>query len=294
MYTTIQQINESEKNYELDIISATDEISHPNDWIIYKTKDNKYKLGIDYLSIKSFCAWYGMSYNILSSSDLIILETTDDKSVCDVITDRYKYKFKQSDTLYNITNNTTGSYKYKKIELVSIEKNIDNLKKLNTEDKYYLELDEYILNLYIDGEYKWSKVISTKYTKGIYFVLGDKIFTVIDNGYSMLDIFNLDGSLHKQIKTSMEYIETFEIIYEDSKPKILKLNGFMWHPIYMNQYILIETIFMDKMKKITYDEYDIGYKDHTFSEDEFTNPIQGCIDDSDFEDTTTYSDLKEV
>jgi hypothetical protein len=77
----------------------------------------------------------------------------------------------------------------------------------------------------------------------------------------------------------MEYIETFDIIYKDSKPKILKLSGFIWQPIFMKQYIDISTLFLDKIKEVTYGEYDLGYKEHTFLENEFSEPIQGENDE---------------
>ena len=38
MYTYIKEMNMIEKNYELNLTSLTDEVIHPNDWIIYKTK----------------------------------------------------------------------------------------------------------------------------------------------------------------------------------------------------------------------------------------------------------------
>ena len=280
MYTYIKEMNMIEKNYQIDLTNLTDEVIHPNDWIIYKTKGNEYKLCVDYLGVNSANCYYGLSsFDIKSSSDdIILLVTPIGNAICYVITDKYKYLFEQSNSNNIITNKINGSYKYTDIQLLSIEK---ILKNVDTEDKYHLELDKDILNFYIDGEYKWSKIISTRYTKGIYFVLEDKIFTVIDNGNRKLDILNLDGSLHKKIKTSMEYIETFEIIHKDNKPAILKLSGFVWQPIFMKQYIDIETLFMDKMKQVTYDEYNSGYKDHTFSEDEFTEPNQGNIDDSD-------------
>ncbi len=274
----MKEIDFIEKNHNLDISNVTNEVSHPNDWIIFKSKDNNYKLCIDYIGIKSGCAYYGLStYDILSSSDDIILDISDDKTLCEVITDKYKYKFKQIDKDYVIKNTTNGSYKHKNFELISIDKNIKNV---DTEKKYDLELDADILNFYIDGKYQWSKIISTRYTKGIYFVLEDKNFTVFSNGDRNLDILNFDGSLHKQIKTSMEYIETFDIIYKDSKPKILKLCGFVWQPIFMKQYIDIDTLFLDKIKEVTYDEYNTGYKDHTFLESEFIEPIQGDYYDS--------------
>ncbi len=278
----MKEMELNESNYRLDLTLATNEVIHPNDWIIFKSKNNKYKLCIDYIGVKSVNTYYGLSSpDILSSGDDIILEISDDKILCDVITDKYKYKFKQIDDDYVIKNITNGSYKYKNIELISIEK---NLKSVDTENKYHLELDVDILNFYIDGKYQWSKIISTRYTKGIYFILEDKIFTVISNGNRHLDILNLDGSLHKQIKTSMEYIETFDIIYKDSKPKILKLSGFIWQPIFMKQYIDIDTLFLDKIKEVTYDEYCTGYKEHTFLESEFSKPIQGDWDDSDSDD----------
>ncbi len=270
MYPYIKEISNDGTTNQVDLTSM-DKVIHPNDWIIYK-KGNIYTLCIDFLRIKTGNGCYGLpSHKIMSSSDNIVLEISDDKTICNVITDKYKYKFKNFDNNSPITNITNSSYKFKEIELLSIEKNI---KYVNTTDKYYLELDDSILNFYIDGDYKWSKIISLRYTKGIYFVLKDKIFTVIDNGGSMLDILNLDGSLYKQIKTKMDYIESFNIIYKDNEPKILKLKGFIWQPIFVKQYIDIETLFLDRIKEVTYYEDDDGDEDNhylndTYNEDDF-------------------------
>lgn len=175
-----------------------------------------------------------------------------------ITTEKYKYQFNVSDNVRDIPNSIGGIYKEKQIEFISVEKICHQTpNNLSSNDKYYLELDDNILNFYIDGIYAWSKIISLRYTSGIYFVLRDKVFTVIENGYGILDVFNLDGSLYKQIQTSTEYIENTYIINSDDygTPKFLRVDGFFWQPIYRRQYIDIETLFADKLKQKTYEEY---------------------------------------
>lgn len=96
----------------------------------------------------------------------------------------------------------------------------------------------------------------------------DKVFTVLNNGCSIFDVFNLDGSLYKQIETSMEYIETYSI----HSKKILRIHGFVWQPVYHRQYIDVETIFADKIKQKTISEYD-----NDFDEDELK--LEDLIED---------------
>ena len=268
MCSYIKEINthsdSKDSSYECDFSGISEEVSHPNDWIIYKQiQDDKqvYTLCIDYLMVKAGACLYGLSrYEIVTSNDNIILQTTDDKSECTITTEKYKYQFKVSDNVRDIPNAIGGIYKEKSIEFISVEKiSHQTSTKISTDDKYYLELDDNILNFYIDGVYAWSKIISLRYTNGIYFVLKDKVFTVIENGCGILDVFNLDGSLYKQIETSMEYIETYSIHSE----KILRINGFVWQPVYLRQYIDVETIFADKIKQKTISEYD-----NDFDEDE--------------------------
>jgi len=188
------------------------------------------------------------------------LNTNEDKSYCTITTDKYKYKFKQSDDTRDIQNAIGVIYKAKTIEFISVELIAKN--NIKSDDKYHLELDVNILNFFVDGVYQWSKIISLRYTSGIYFILRDKIFTVIENGCGTLDVFNLDGSPYKQIKTSMEYIEHSNII--DNNDKYLRLSGFIWQPIYVRQYIDIESLFGDKLKQKTLWDGD----DDDFDEDE--------------------------
>ena len=251
---------------ECDFSNVNGEVSHPNEWIIYKEiEDGKpiYTLCIDYLMAKDTCMHYGLSrYIIVSSSDNIILETTNDKTECTITTEKYKYQFKLSENVRDIPNAIGGTYKAKQIEFISVEKICDqNSTKISSDDKYYLELDDNILNFYIDGVYAWSKIISLRYTSGIYFVLKDKVFTVIENGCGILDVFNLDGSSYKQIQTSTEYIEN---AYSINSEKILRINGFIWQPIYLRQYIDVESLFADKLKQKTLWDGD----DDDFDEDE--------------------------
>lgn len=279
MYTYIKQINtcSDTQNHssECDFSNVNGEVSHPNEWIIYKEiEDGKpiYTLCIDYLMAKDTCVHYGLSrYIIVSSSDNIILETTNDKSECTITTEKYKYQFKVSENIRDIQNTIGGVYKAKSIEIVRVEKisheNICN-------DKYHLELDDNVLSFYIDGVYVWSKIISLKYTSGIYFVLKDKVFTVIENGCRILDVFNLDGSLYKHINVSIDYIEHSNIIYSDNTEKYLKLDGFVWHPVFLKQYIDVESIFTDKMKQKTISEYDDEYNQLNDSDIEMDDLVE--------------------
>lgn len=252
-----------DSNYKYDFTTISGEVIHPNDWIIYKSLDDKkycYTLAIDYKIVKADCCHYCLSmYDILSSTDDIVLRTNEDNSVCTITTDKYKYEFTKSKNTDDIENLIGGVYKAQIIELISVE--LVEKNNISSNDKYHLELDDNILNFYIDGVYQWSKIISTKYTSGIYFVLKDKIFTVIENGCGILDVFNLDGSLYKQIQTSMEYIEHSHIINSDDKPTFLRLDGFIWQPVFLRQYIDIESLFADKLKHKTISEYDDKYND---------------------------------
>lgn len=266
-----------DKDYEYDFTNISGEVVHPNDWIIYKHIGNNkthYTLAIDYTMVRVGGCVYGLSrYDIISSTDDIILQTNEDKSVCTITTDKYKYKFAKSENSNDIQNTIGVIYKTKNIEFISVELITKN--NISSDDKYYLELDNNILNFFVDGVYVWSKIISLRYTSGIYFVLKDKIFTVMYNGCGILDVFNLDGSPYKQIKTSMEYIEHSDII--DDNEKYLKLSGFIWGPIYVRQYIDIESLFGDKLKQKTLwdgddDEFDEdGLKSEDFKEDESAN-----------------------
>jgi len=265
MYSYIKELNNNtDKSYECDFSNATKEVYHPNDWIIYKQiEDGKpiYTLCIDYMMAKAGACLYGLSrYDIISLTDDIVLETINDKSECTITTDKYKYEFKKSENVRDIQNTIGGIYKENSIELISVKNITKN--KISSKEKYYLELDDNILNFYIDGVYVWSKIISLRYTSGIYFVLKDKVFTVINNGCGILDVFNLDGSQYKKIETSMEYIEHSYIIYSDDKEKYLSLRGFIWNPIYVRQYIDIESLFADKLKQKTlWDDDDDDFND---------------------------------
>ena len=254
MYSYIKELNNNtDKSYECDFSETTGEVSHPNDWIIYKKiEDGKpnYTICIDHMMAKAGACLYGLSrYDIISLTDDIVLETRNNKSECTITTDKYKYTFKKSEYVRDIQNTIGGIYKENSIELISVKNITKN--KISSKEKYYLELDDNILNFYIDGVYVWSKIISLRYTSGIYFVLKDKVFTVLNNGCGILDVFNLDGSPYKKIETSMEYIEHSYIIYSDDKPTFLRLNGFIWNPIYVKQYIDIESLFADKLKQKT-------------------------------------------
>lgn len=136
---------------------------------------------------------------------------------------------------------------------------------INLDKKYDFILDGNILNFYVDNIYSWSKIISLKYTKGIYFVLFDKIFTVIENGGGILNIFNLDGTLYKNINTSPDYIEHINIIKNDEDiDKYLEINGFIWQPIGVREYIDIDTLLSDNLRRKTFYEDDYQYIENEF------------------------------
>ena len=202
-------------------------------------------------------------FNIISLNDNITMNVLNDGNECEIITDKYTYKFKLSSEYHTIKNALGGFYNTYGIQLVEI---VNKNKTVETKEKLHLKLDENILNFYLDGEYAWSKIISLRYTTGVYFMIRYKIFTVIKNGCGDLDVFNLDGSKYKTIQTVMEYIETIDIISND---KFLKLEGFIWNPIYIKELILIDSIFEDKIKYKTYWEGDNDYEDSNFDESEF-------------------------
>lgn len=275
MHPYIKEViyNNNNNSSQLDFTSVTD-MNQPNDWIIYKSlndEDEKYKyiysLCINYMSVKCGGCVYGLSnYVIVSQDDNIQLDVSDDKTYCTVITNKYTYKFIQSNNS-DILNNNGCKYNTKYIELVSIEK---NNKEIENFDKYYLELDHNVLNLYMNDKYVWSKIISLHYTEGIYFVVEDKICTVIDNGGGILDVFNTDGTLYKQIQTSMDYIENAKIIYKNDIAKYLRLEGFVWQPVFVKEYIDIKSLFTDKLKQKTISEYDDAYNNSDIETDDFS------------------------
>ena len=92
MCSYIKKINthsdSKDSSWQCDFSEISEEVSHPNDWIIYKQiQDDKaeYTLCIDYLMAKSGCVSYGLSrYDIISLTDNIVLETTNDNSECTV------------------------------------------------------------------------------------------------------------------------------------------------------------------------------------------------------------------
>jgi hypothetical protein len=252
-------------NSYYDFTNETGIVDHPQDWIVYKCSDlddhNKfnYILCIDYTCVTAGGCSYGMSrYDIISSTDNIIFDISDDKKECIITTDKYKYKFKKTDTEREIKNYIGGIYKTYEIEFVYVEQ-IN--KKSDIKEKYYIDFEDNIINFYMDGQYCWSKIISTRYTKGIYFICNDKVFTVIQNGDGILDVFNLDGTLCKKIQTSMDYIEIAHIIFDDKyNKKYLDLRGFIWQPIGVIQYIDAATLLEDKLRQKSYydhgDDYD--------------------------------------
>jgi hypothetical protein len=261
MTTNIKYTN----NMIFDFSTYTDLVIHPDDYIIYKyddvdDDDNKiisYLLCLDYPYIKyNECTFSLPRYNIISSNDNIALNKLED-DICEIITDKYTYKFKKLDRIYiNAKNNMGGNYIAKQIDMLSITKN-DKIKK-NIKDTYYLEKDNDIINFYNSGKYEWSKIISLRHTAGIYFVLRDKILCVIDNGDGILSIYNLDGTEYKTIRVDMDYICTINI----ENDMYLYIKGFYWSPIHMKQYILIDSIFTDKIKSKTLSEHNHKYVDY--------------------------------
>lgn len=253
--------------------SNTDEFVHPNNWLIYKYHDeteneNTYTLCLDYLGVEyGVCISMLSRYDIVSLDENITMNISDDDNECEIITEKYTYKFKKSYEYHTIKNALGGFYNTYEIQLVEVK---NKNKTVETKEKYHLELDKDILNFYLDGEYLWSKIISLKYTNGIYFVLRDKIFTVIDNGCGILNVYNLDGSEYKTINTNMEYIQCINIT---SNEKFLKLEGFIWNPIYIKELISIDSIFEGKIKyKTCWDGDD---------DDEFNN-FNSDIDEEEF------------
>lgn len=248
--------------YQFDFTFDTEIIEHPQDWVIYKCSEQddntkfNYTLCIDYTCIKAGCMSYGMSrYDIISSSDNITFDISDDKKECIITTDKYKYKFKKTDEEREIKNNFGGIYKTCEIEFVYV-KQINN--KSDIKEKYYIDFEDNIINFYMNGEYCWSKIIATNYTQGVYFICLNKIFTVIKNGAGILDVFNLDGTLYKKIQTNMDYIRYAYIIYDfNENPKYLKISGFIWQPIEVVQYIDVNTLLSDRLRQKSYFDDDI-------------------------------------
>jgi hypothetical protein len=261
------------------------DVINPVDWVIYKwdnldnnnNNNNNNNPNISYplytICIEHICAYtsgclYGLSqFNIISSSDDIKFDISEDKTICKITTDKYKYEFKKSE-LRDIKNNIGGIYRTNNFDNISVCK-INDMS-LNRTDKYYLELDDNILNVYVDNNYCWSKIISKKYTNGIYFMCKDKVFCVIKNGSGILNIFNIDGTLYKNIGTSMEYIKYAWIDEDedDNNNKFIRLSGFVWQPISVRQYIDVETVLFDRIKQKTYWQGD-GYDKHDFGDDDF-------------------------
>ena len=255
-----------------DFSNNTEEVIHPNDWIIYKynnkqEKKNYYILCLDYLSVKCGIIYCLSRYNIYSENDNINMIVSDDKQVCEIFTEKYKYIFKKSDKIRKIENSLKGFYNETNIELISVNKLITPFSPKNA-SKYYFELESDILNFYQDGNYIWSKIISLKYTKGLYFLLNDKIFAVIQNGCGNLECFNIDGTHYKTIQSIMEYITYYSIIENESgKETYLKLSGFYWGPIDVIQIIQIDSLFTNKLKYKCFDD-DTEYSDSNIQSDD--------------------------
>lgn len=257
------------------------EFLHPNNWIIYKFVDKNgkekatYTLALDYMGVRCGGICMLPRYSLVTddeyttldiSDDDIALDISDDKKLCRVITKNYTYHFKQSADFTQIKNSIGGYYNYHSIELIEVKKNII-IENESSQDKYNLQLDDNILNFYLNGKYAWSKIISLQYTEGVYFILRDKIFTVISNGYGILDVFNLDGTVFKKIHTSMEYIE-----WADLDENFLTIKGFMWNPIYMQQKILIDSIFDAEIYSKTQVDFDgDGFSSESETDDSIIN-----------------------
>ena len=273
--------NNSYPNYEdwCNISNVTNVINSV-DWVIYKRDDLddfdnpiiRYYLCIGHMTVNMTGYSFGLRhFNINSSSDDIKFDISEDKMICNITTDKYKYEFKKGD-IRDIKNNIGGVYKTNDFELISISKlNKLNNQSITTSDKYYLELDNDVLSLYVDNNYLWSKILSHIYTDGVYFMCKDKVFCVISNGGGILDIFNIDGSLYKNIQTSMDYITTAFIKEDDKQHKYLVLTGFIWQPVYVRQYIDVETVLYDKYKQKTYiKDLNSGDNKIHYGDDDFT------------------------
>lgn len=258
-------------NYEYNFTSETNVIE-PENWSIVKSNEvddnsnpvSRYTLCIEHVMARAGCLYGLCGFEIQSSSDNISVEISEDKNNCTIITDKYEYKFKKT-TSRDIPNNMNGIYRSWNFEPEFIRKLFNT--EINSDKKYDFILDGNILNFYVDNIYSWSKIISLRYTKGIYFVLFDKVFTVEENGGGILNIFNLDGTLYKNILTSPDYIEYINIIENDEGiDKYLEINGFIWQPIYVRQYIDIDTLLSDKLRQKTFYEDDNQYIVHEFND----------------------------
>ena len=68
----------------------------------------------------------------------------------------------------------------------------------------------------------------------------------------------------------MDYIENAKIIYKNDIAKYLRLEGFVWQPVFVKEYIDIKSLFTDKLKQKTISEYDDAYNNSDIESDDFS------------------------
>jgi hypothetical protein len=234
-------------NIELDLSRATSEVKAPcpERWIVYKHGPASYTLFLNFMYVCVQPAYFNTlpHYKIISDDDNIRKTVTGD--TCELLTDKYRYVFRCSERSMQIENRIGGIYRASLIELQSIQKLTEA--ELAGKPEHYLQLDEgtTILSYYYNNSYRWSKIISDRYTAGVYFILLDRIFAVMRNGSGQIDIFNFDGS-HCGVFApgSIEYIERYWIDGE-----FLYLYGFIWNPHYLTVKVKISSIFSSQLER---------------------------------------------
>ena len=240
-------------NRELNLCEATSEVTYPDNWVLYKSIYNNksyYTLFLNFMQVLCNPGFIQMlsRYSIYSDNDNITKDVSG--NTCTITTDKYKYIFVKSNDIMSVKNTIGGSYNSHTIEVMSINK-VTELE-LTDKPEHYLKLDDdtNVLSYYHDNKYQWSKIISNKYTTGVYFILRDKIFTIIHNGYGKVDIFNFDGTHHSSFNPGfIEYIERYELTYDsNNQPEYITFHGFIWNPINLSVRVKIDSIFSDKLE----------------------------------------------
>ena len=240
-------------NHELNLCEATSEVTYPDNWILYKSVYNNkssYTLFLNFMQVRCNPGFIQLlsRYSIYSDNDNITKEVSGNK--CIITTDKYKCVFVKSNHIMPVKNTIGGSYNSHTIEVMSINK-VTELE-LTNKPEHYLKLDDdtNILSYYRDNKYQWSKIISEKYTTGVYFILRDKIFAVIENGTGQIEIFNFDGSYHSSFNPGwIEYIERYELTYDsNNQPEYITFHGFIWNPHFLSVRVKVDSIFSDRLE----------------------------------------------
>ena len=240
-------------NMELNLCEATIEVTYPDNWILYKYVYQdiaSYTLFLNFMQVRSNPGFIQMlsRYSIYSDNDNITKEVSG--NTCTITTDKYKYIFVKSNDIIPIQNAIGGSYNANRIEVLSVNK-ITELE-LTDKPEHYLKLDDdtNVLSYYHNNKYQWSKIISNKYTTGVYFILRDKIFAVIQNGEGQIEIFNLDGTHYSYLYPGcIEYIQRYELTYDsNNQPEYITFHGFIWNPHFLSVRVKVDSIFSDKLE----------------------------------------------